>query len=155
MITATLKSGLKAGQRHDPPQPRPPPYAGAVVLEEFAFTAEPNTDAQTIANWLGQNALPSGSEYDYWRRALPQRLVILPENAFRDFTQFSTEVISRIRLDDEKKTVARGALWSEEPLPSDTCSTPRSWPASRESKKQNYPTTGSSPAIRLGRSSGS
>jgi len=91
-----------------------------VVLEEFAFTAEPKPDAQAIANWLAQNALPSGSEYDYWRQALPQRLVILPENAFRDFTQFSTEVISRIRLDDEKKTVARGALWSEEHLPSDT-----------------------------------
>lgn len=91
-----------------------------VVLEEFAFAAEPSTEVQTIANWLAQNALPSGTEYDYWRQALPQRLVILPENAFRDFTQFSTEVISRIRLDDEKKTVARGALWSEEHLPSET-----------------------------------
>ena len=91
-----------------------------VVLEEFAFAAEPSTKVQTIASWLAQNALPLGPEYDYWRQALPQRLVILPENAFRDFTQFSTEVISRIRLDDEKKTVARGALWSEEHLPSET-----------------------------------
>jgi CRISPR-associated protein Cmr4 len=91
-----------------------------VVLEEFAFTAESSRDAHAIADWLAQNALPSGPDYDYWRQALPQRLVILPENAFCDFTQFSTEVISRIRLDDEKKTVARRALWSEEHLPSDT-----------------------------------
>ncbi len=91
-----------------------------VVLEEFAFTAQQRNDATTIANWIKDNALPSGGEYDYWRQTLPQRLVILPENAFRDFTQFSTEVISRIRLDEEKKTVARGALWSEEHLPSDT-----------------------------------
>jgi CRISPR-associated protein Cmr4 len=91
-----------------------------VVLEEFAFTAQQDNNAQTIANWIKDNALPSGGEYGYWRQTLPQRLVILPENAFRDFTQFSTEVISRIRLDDEKKTVARGALWSEEHLPSDT-----------------------------------
>jgi len=90
-------------------------------MEEFAFNAsQPDNNAKTIAEWLAQNALPSGSEYNYWQQALPQRLVILPENAFRDFTQFSTEVISRIRLDDEKKTVARGALWSEEHLPSDT-----------------------------------
>ncbi len=91
-----------------------------VVLEEFAFVARQDNSVQEIANWLKDNALPSGNEYDYWRQALPQRLVILPENAFRDFTQFSTEVISRIRLDDETKTVARGALWSEEHLPSDT-----------------------------------
>lgn len=93
---------------------------GRVVLEEFAFTAQQSSDAQTIANWLAQKALPSGSEYDYWRQELPKRLVILPENAFRDFTQFSTEVISRTRLQDETKTVAPGALWSEEHLPSDT-----------------------------------
>ncbi len=91
-----------------------------VVLEEFAFTARQDNTVQTIANWLKDSALPSGNEYDYWRQALPQRLVILPENAFRDFTLFSTEVISRVRIDDEKKTVARGALWTEEHLPTDT-----------------------------------
>ena len=93
---------------------------GRIVLEEFAFTAEPCAEVQTIAEWLKDKALPLGAEYDYWRRSLPQRLIILPENAFRDFTLFSTEVINRIRLDDEKKTVAHGALWSEEYLPSDT-----------------------------------
>lgn len=93
---------------------------GRVVLEEFAFTAQQSSDAQTIANWLAQKALPSGNEYNYWRQELPKRLVILPKNAFRDFTQFSTEVISRIRLDEVKKTVQRGALWSEEHLPPDT-----------------------------------
>ncbi len=91
-----------------------------IVLEEFSFKAKEHTTAKEIAEWLAQNALPACEEYDYWRKALPQRLVILPENAFRDFTLFSTEVVSRIRLDDETKTVARGALWSEEHLPSDT-----------------------------------
>lgn len=91
-----------------------------IVLEEFAFIAEKSDDAEKIAGWLAQNALPSGREYDYWRQWLPQRFVILPENAFRDFTQFSTEVISRTRLEDETKTVAPRALWSEEHLPSDT-----------------------------------
>lgn len=93
---------------------------GRIVLEEFAFIAKENSNVKKIADWLAQNALPAGKEYDYWREALPQRFVILPENAFRDFTLFSTEVISRIRLDDETKTVARNALWSEEHLPSDT-----------------------------------
>ncbi|GBD02185.1 hypothetical protein HRbin18_01921 [bacterium HR18] len=91
-----------------------------VVLEEFAFTAKEDPMVKAIAEWLAQNALPAGDEYTYWRQTLPRHLVILPENAFRDFTLFATEVISRIRLDDATKTVARGALWSEEHLPSDT-----------------------------------
>ncbi len=91
-----------------------------LVLEEFAFAARPSSGVQRIAEWLRENALPTGEEYTYWRDVLPGRLVVLPENAFRDFVQFSTEIISRIRLHDEKRTVERGALWSEEHLPSET-----------------------------------
>jgi CRISPR-associated protein Cmr4 len=93
---------------------------GKVVLEEFAFKAEKNNSVQTIAGWLKDNALPAGDEYAYWRDTLEKRLVILPENAFRDFVQLSTEVIARVRIDDTKKTVERGALWTEEHLPSET-----------------------------------
>jgi CRISPR-associated protein Cmr4 len=93
---------------------------GKVVLEEFAFTAQTHSEVKAIADWLKQNALPAGSEYDYWQDTLEKRLVILPENAFRDFVQLSTEVIARVRIDDTKKTVERGALWTEEHLPSET-----------------------------------
>lgn len=93
---------------------------GRVVLEEFAYTAQDSDEVKTIAEWLERQALPTSSEYNYWREALPKRLVILPENDFRDFVQFSTEVITRIRLDDQTKTVERGALWTEEHLPTDT-----------------------------------
>jgi CRISPR-associated protein Cmr4 len=95
---------------------------GKVVLEEFAFKAETekNNSVQTIAKWLKANALPAEDEYAYWRDTLEKRLVILPENAFRDFVQLSTEIIARVRIDDTKKTVERGALWTEEHLPSET-----------------------------------
>jgi len=91
-----------------------------VVLEEFAFDAEENEKAKKIAEWIRDNALPKSNEYQQWRNWLPKRFVILPDDAFRDFTQMATEVISRIRLDQEKKTVAEGALWTEEHLPSET-----------------------------------
>jgi len=95
---------------------------GKVVLEEFAFKAETekNNSVQTIARWLKDKALPEGGEYAYWQDTLEKRLVILPENAFRDFVQLSTEIIARVRIDDTKKTVERGALWTEEHLPSET-----------------------------------
>jgi CRISPR-associated protein Cmr4 len=91
-----------------------------VVLEEFAFKAQPSAEAKSIAEWLAENAFPQSDEYEPFRNWLPKRFVILPDDAFRDFTQMATEVITRIRLNQETKTVAEGALWSEEHLPSET-----------------------------------
>lgn len=95
---------------------------GKIVLEEFTFT--PKNDHQdfvkTFGTWLAENALPDSPVYEYWQKSLPKRLVILPEDAFRDFTQFSTEVVTRIKINQDTKTVAQGALWTEESLPTDT-----------------------------------
>lgn len=91
-----------------------------VVLEEFAFNAKESEEAEKIADWLQKNALPQSKEYEAWRSWLPKKFVILPDDAFRDFTIMATELISRIRIDQKKKTVAEGALWTEEHLPSET-----------------------------------
>lgn len=93
---------------------------GHVVLEEFSFKATVHGDVGTIATWLAQNALPQTEDYKFFREKLQTDLVILPEDAFRDFTQFATEVVTRIRIDQERRTVTEGALWTEEYLPSDT-----------------------------------
>ncbi len=95
-----------------------------LVLEEFAFTLQKDKDVDDIAKWLAKNALPlpkqeGTPEYKYWREKLPNSLVILPEDAFRDFTLYSTEVVTRVRL-TKQKTVDPGALWTEEHLPTDT-----------------------------------
>ncbi len=91
-----------------------------VVLEEFSFEVEKNQEATNIANWLVGNALPNGDEYAYWKKVLPKRLIILPDDDFREFTRFSTEVVTRVKLKQETKTVETGALWTEENLPTDT-----------------------------------
>ena len=91
-----------------------------VVLEEFSFTAASNPMVDEVATWIASNALPQTSEYTYWRNKVLDSLVILPENDFRDFALYATEVITRVRIDRDKKTVERGALWTEEHLPTDT-----------------------------------
>lgn len=93
-----------------------------VVLEEFTFTPREENTVQTIGQWLAENALPQGNEYQYWRDELPRRLAILPNDDFRDFVTFSTEVVTRIALNPDTKTVdkEKGALWTEENLPTDT-----------------------------------
>lgn len=92
--------------------------SGTIVLEEFSFQAQPSKDADDIANWIAQHALPD--THDYWREKLKQSLVILPDNDFRDFVLYATEIITRVRIDRETKTVEGGALWTEEHLPTDT-----------------------------------
>jgi CRISPR-associated protein Cmr4 len=93
---------------------------GKVVLEEFTFTPKVKPAVREIGQWLAGNALPQGKEYGYWRQELPKRLVILPNDDFRDFVTFSTEVATRIKLDPETKTVQGSALWTEEYLSTDT-----------------------------------
>jgi len=95
---------------------------GSIVLEEYCFShfAEGDTQARELAEWLAEHALPASSEYDHYRKALTARLVILPEDEFRDFTQVATEVVTRAQLDRDTKTVKRGQLWTEEMLPAET-----------------------------------
>jgi CRISPR-associated protein Cmr4 len=93
---------------------------GMVVLEEFSYTPQPADVVAQIGSWLAENALPQEDVYAYWREKLPRSLVILPEDDFRDFAHYGTEIVTRIRIEDETKTVARGALWTEENLPADT-----------------------------------
>jgi len=93
----------------------------SVVLEEFSFAPQTEQLANTIAQWLAQQALPEAKEYEYWRDSLPRRLCILPEDAFRDFTLYATEVETHVKLDPSTKTVASGgALWTSESLPADS-----------------------------------
>lgn len=91
-----------------------------VILEEFSFTAQESSRVVTIADWLAANAFPHTPEYDYWRRKLRSSLVILPDDAFRDFVVNSTEVNTRVRIVPDSKTVQTGALWTQEALPADT-----------------------------------
>jgi CRISPR-associated protein Cmr4 len=91
----------------------------SVVLEEFSYSASASDALGNIATWIANNALPS-SNYTYWKQKLQHSLVLLPENDFRDFALYATEIITRVRIERESKTVAEGALWTEEHLPTDT-----------------------------------
>jgi CRISPR-associated protein Cmr4 len=94
----------------------------SVVLEDLSFTPDGRQadGVRAIGHWLAQNALPQGPEYEYWRRVLPEKLCILPEDVFRDLVKYATEVQTHIRLDPKTKTVEEGALWTSENLPTDT-----------------------------------
>lgn len=91
-----------------------------LVLEEFSFTTRKPPLVDDIAKWIAENVLPQQDEYKYWREKIKTSLVILSENDFRDFVVNATEIITRVRIKRETKTVEGGALWTEEHLPTDT-----------------------------------
>jgi len=89
-----------------------------IILEEYVFNVEEmNADEKRVIDFL-YNLL---SHYYDDKILFPKsKLVILPDDDFRDFVKYSTEVITRTRIDDESGTVTRGGLFTEEYLPVNT-----------------------------------
>jgi len=98
-------------------------HDNTLVLEEFSFKATSNEQLDKIAKWLAQNIHPAygnSTEGHYWQEKIKKSLVILPNDDFRDFVLYATEVITRVQIERESKTVKEGHLWTEEHLPTDT-----------------------------------
>lgn len=95
------------------------PMNNKVVLEDFCFNVKSNFSdiASGIGQWLCQNVLPENLK-EYWREKIKRDLVILSDQAFQEFVEMSTEVITRIKI-GETGTVDAGP-WDEECLPAET-----------------------------------
>lgn len=90
-------------------------------FKDEARQQQPRWIAEVWASWLAANALPTTDAYkSYYHAAFAERLVILPDDDFRDFAKYSTEVTTRIRLNRDTKTVDGTALFTIEALPADS-----------------------------------
>jgi CRISPR-associated protein Cmr4 len=89
-----------------------------VVIEDLDLNVAEDKDgtAAAWAKWIGQHAFAAQEERDM----LAVRLCIVHDDALSFLLTTATEVIARVRLDSEKKTVEQGALWYEEALPTET-----------------------------------
>ncbi len=88
--------------------------SGDVVLEDVKLTPT-DENADGWAEWLARAVFE-----DDWQEAFKARLCIVHDDVMSFLLQTGTEVTARIRLQDEKKTVAKGALWYEEALPTES-----------------------------------
>lgn len=92
-----------------------------IVLEEYTFKMSSHHEKCTeFANWAKNKIIPDDLEYKYWQEKISKDIVVLNNDDFRDFVTLSTEVITRIKIDDKTGTVQPGALFTEEYLPSET-----------------------------------
>lgn len=85
-----------------------------LVLEEFEF--ERIGDSGTVADWVSSRVVADEAT----QRRLKNHLVVLHDDDFTHFVRHATEIVARVGLDYERKTVRQGALFYEEFLPPET-----------------------------------
>jgi CRISPR-associated protein Cmr4 len=90
-----------------------------VVLEDFDLepvrTPQPDDQASKFADALAAQLYPANN--DPWRAFLKQRLCIVHDDLMTYLAQHGTDVVTRVAIDDDSKTVKKGQLWTEENLP--------------------------------------
>lgn len=91
-----------------------------VYLEDFDLTVQNDADLTEWANWLSTQIF--SNETTYWQNSLKERLCLVHDDLFHFLCQHATEVITRIKLKDDTKTVddTTGGLWYEEALPTES-----------------------------------
>ncbi len=91
-----------------------------LMLEEFEFSrdagGEKAEEVQKVADWIAEQCVKDKATQERLR----SHLVILHNDDFTHFVRNATEVVARVGLDYEKKTVRKGALFYEEYLPAET-----------------------------------
>jgi len=94
----------------------------AVTLEEFTLSARKDEKVDKLAIVLAQAVLPEDDVYDYLKEKIRKSMVVLSDDDFKEFVSQSTEVVARIKIDENTGTVSSdgGNLWYEENLPAET-----------------------------------
>ncbi len=92
-------------------------FGDKIMLEEFTYQAEVTETAKTWGKHLADRIFGNNT---YWRNRMTSHFVILPDKEFRDFVRYSTEIVTRIHIDDDSKTVKDGQLFTQELLPADS-----------------------------------
>ena len=86
-----------------------------LMLEEFEFSRS-DSNAGKIADWIADHAVQDAGTADRLR----SHLAVLHDDDFTHFVRNATEVMARVGLDADLKTVRKGALFYEEYLPPET-----------------------------------
>jgi len=90
---------------------------GYIYLEDLDFQGMLCATATAWATFIANRVFASD---DNWQAQFRSRFVVLPDDEFDFLCTTGTEVHTRVRIDDEQKVVAKGALWTEESLPAET-----------------------------------
>jgi CRISPR-associated protein Cmr4 len=95
-----------------------------VALEEFVFNVvqdkNNNNKTQEILAFFISKLKQILPDNNLSKDDLEKHLAIVSDNVFKDFVNYAVEIRTRIRIDQAKGTVEKGALFSEELIPSES-----------------------------------
>jgi CRISPR-associated protein Cmr4 len=105
--------------------PTGPGASRRVVLEDLDFAAKvqgaEDDPLRQLAGALGERLFPNDTaDFLAWRQSLVDRFCLVHDDVMSLLLLTATEVSARVRLAEETKTVAKGALWYEEALPAES-----------------------------------
>ncbi len=89
-----------------------------VVLEDLDLAASKGADAW--ANFIAKKLYPDEARDKNWVRMFNERFAIISDDDFSFLADTATEIRARIRINDDRGVVQRGALWYEENLPAES-----------------------------------
>jgi CRISPR-associated protein Cmr4 len=88
-----------------------------IILEEYTFNASESPELKEWAEFVGNFFKKRDKNL---AKLLPEHIVLLSDDDFRDFVEMGTEVIIRNKINNLTGVVQDGALFSEEYLPAET-----------------------------------
>lgn len=98
--------------------------APGAYFEDLYFTVKPDGIAGQWARFLAEVVFPNDPSNPNapspWQDLFQQRFAVVADDVFNFLCETATEVNARVRIDDDSKIVAKGALWYEETLPTET-----------------------------------
>ncbi|GAB4281991.1 MAG: type III-B CRISPR module RAMP protein Cmr4 [Candidatus Promineifilaceae bacterium] len=87
-----------------------------IVLEDLQLKPD-SGNADDWANFLAAQLFQDDTD---WQETLKKQLCIVADDVLSFLLDTSTEIVARIKLQDDTKTVQKGGLWYEELLPAET-----------------------------------
>lgn len=90
-----------------------------VIIEDIRLTKMSNQATPKIASLLSK-LLPEEPSYSYIKNKMTKDIMVVSDTLFKELVSLTTEIVARIKIDQEKGTAQEGALWYEEYIPTDT-----------------------------------
>lgn len=88
-----------------------------VYLEDLDLQAKADAGAKAWAEAIAASVLGKDTE---WGKLFQARFCVVHDDVLGFLLETATEVVARIKIKDETKTVERGGLWYEEALPAES-----------------------------------
>lgn len=98
--------------------------SGTVYLEDTSDVTQSGAEASAWATFLAGKLFPAKSP---WITLFAERFLIIPGDRFKHFAKYACEVVPRIKIRAETKTVETGKLWLEELAPAESIFTGVVW----------------------------